>query len=381
MLESLTPTKPANLYIYSIKFYFIHIINSSYCANLLKVLGGCRVDKQKADNPIFVIGTPRSGTTLTARILDRHSRIFMPGETHYFDDIYSRRHEIGEFQSSGARSKVLERLLTLYERYNEPPDQRRINHLFANTAARNALITPKDNYCAVLSRFMEIQMAHEGKARWGNNAPRDVFNIKDVLQCYPKAKIIVCVRDVRDFLVSYKNKWKITSTANTERLKALYHPVITSLLWKSSMRQIPIIKSVVAAQNLMVLRYEYLVQNPHRAVQEICAFVDEDYEPDMLNVDTHNSSVQLGGTGIFSSSIGTWRSTLSHEEAFIAQRLNRKELHDLGYAAEKLQGNKLTILRYLLSAPVAACRALYANKAMRGSVTVYLYRRLASFFS
>jgi len=46
-------------------------------------------------NPIFVVGTPRSGTILTAKILGRHSHIFMPGETHFFDDIYSRRIELG----------------------------------------------------------------------------------------------------------------------------------------------------------------------------------------------------------------------------------------------------------------------------------------------
>jgi len=338
------------------------------------------VNKEKVDNPIFVVGTPRSGTTLTARILDRHSRVFMPGETHFFDDIYSRRREFGSFQASEARSKVVNTLMTLYERYNEPADQQRINHLFAGAAARNALITPQDSYCDVLSRFLEMQMAHEGKARWGNNAPRDVFNIKDILQCYPKAKIIVCVRDVRDFLVSYKNKWKITSAQNTERLKALYHPVVTSLLWKSSMRQIPIIKSLVPAHNFMILRYEFLVKNPQKAVQEMCAFIEEDYESDMLNVDTHNSSLQSAGTGIFSSSIGTWRSTLSREEAFIAQLINRKELQSLGYFAEEVKVNKLTILRIFLSAPVAAWRALYVNKAMRGSATAYLYRRLASLF-
>lgn len=43
--------------------------------------------------PIFVFGIPRSGTTLTAMIIGRHSRLFMSGETHYIDDIYSRRKE------------------------------------------------------------------------------------------------------------------------------------------------------------------------------------------------------------------------------------------------------------------------------------------------
>lgn len=305
----------------------------------------------------------------------------MPGETHFFDDVYSRRREFGSIQSADARANIVNRLMTLYERYNEPADQQRINLLFKDVAARNALVREQDSYCAILSRFMELQMNHEGKARWGNNAPRDVFNIKDIVQCFPDAKFIVCVRDVRDFLVSYKNKWKVTSAQNIERLKALYHPVVTSLLWKTSVRQVSIIKSLVVAKNLMILPYEHLVKSPQKAIRELCAFVDETYEADMLNVDTHNSSVQVAGVGIFSSSIGFWRSTLSAEEAWIAQSLNRKELLLLGYDIETMQVDKVRVLRMFASTPSATWRAFSANKAMRGSITVYLYRRLVSLFS
>ncbi len=101
--------------------------------------------EQAATVPIFVVGTPRSGTTLTARILNRHSRIFMPGETHFFDDVYSRRREFGSIQTANARSEISNQLVTLYERYNEPADQQRIDLLFNDVAARNALVREQDN--------------------------------------------------------------------------------------------------------------------------------------------------------------------------------------------------------------------------------------------
>jgi hypothetical protein len=332
------------------------------------------------NSPIFVVGTPRSGTTLTARILGRHSRIFMPGETHFFDDIFLRQREHGPIQDAQTREKIIERLLTLYERYYEPADQRRIDYLFTSADTRAQLITPNDTYCQILSRFMEVPMRYENKARWGNNAPRDIFNIADIVKCYPSAKIIICVRDARDFLVSYRNRWKITSIEHKDRLKALYHPLVTSLLWKSSMRQIPIIKAKIEAENLRMIRYEDLVRDPQKLVRELCAFVDEDFEPDMLNVDTNNSSVQVGGRGIFSSSVGAWRSTLSNEEAYIAQWVNRKELGSFGYALERIRTNQLRLLWILLLGPFAAYRALCANRSMRGSFIAYMYRRLSAFF-
>jgi hypothetical protein len=328
-------------------------------------------------DPIFVVGTPRSGTTLTAWILGRHSRIFMPGETHFFEDVFARRGELGDIEDIHTRRKIIDRLATVYDRYYEPKDQQRVDALLASPKGREALLAPYRCYCEVLSRFMEMQMEHEKKARWGNHTPRDVFNVRDIIHCYPNAKILICVRDVRDFLTSYKTKWKITSKKHMNRLKALYHPVVTSLLWKSSVRQIPKIKQQVAAHNLMIMRYEDLVRSPETMVRKIC----ESFEPNMLNIDMHNSSVQMGGRGIFSSSIGAWRSNLSAEETFIAQWLNGKELALHGYQKERQWVNPLSILWMFVSSPFAACRALYVNKGMRGSFIMYVYRRLSALFA
>jgi hypothetical protein len=303
----------------------------------------------------------------------------MPGETHFFDDIYSRQRELGPIEDQRTQRRIIDRLSTLYERYYEPADQQRVDCLLRCAGTREELTAQYSSYCEVLSRFMEIQMRYEKKVRWGNNAPRDIFNMSDIVTCYPKVKVIVCVRDVRDFLVSYKNKWKITSDEHKERLRALYHPIVTALLWKSSMRQIPLARTKVQANNLMTMRYEDLVTNSESSVRKMCAFVGEEFEPGMLNVDTHNSSVQVDSTGIFSSSIGTWCAALSNDETAVAQWLNQKELQSNGYRLAHIKGNPLHLISMFLSSPFAACRALYANKAMTGSWILYLQRRLASF--
>ena len=59
---------------------------------------------------------------------------------------------------------------------------------------------------------MNIQMRSQGKSRWGNNVPKDIFNIDKILSFYPDAKILVCIRDPRDFLVSYKHFWQAGSS-------------------------------------------------------------------------------------------------------------------------------------------------------------------------
>jgi hypothetical protein len=329
--------------------------------------------------PIFVIGAPRSGTTLTARILGRHSRVFMPGETHFFDDIYARRRALGKLSDAESIRKVLARLRTLYHRYDENPDQQRIDKLLQWDSLIERLASCR-SYKGMLSCFMEIQMRSVGKVRWGNNVPKDIFHVEDILSFYPDAKFLICVRDVRDFLLSYKHKWTNTSEENADRIRRLYHPALTSLLWKASVKQILRMKHLIPSENLMVIRYESLVENPDQIVREMCQFIGENFEKDMLNVDEENSSFQVGEKGIFSSSVGRWRRQLTHEEIFIAQEIAGGELQSLGYERAVVNVHYAKLLLLCATAPYAWVRALAANREMTGPLLPYLWRRCAALF-
>lgn len=338
-------------------------------------MGKC---KQVVKAPIFVVGTPRSGTTLTAKILGKHSRLFMPGETHFFDDIYARRGDLGDTSDPLAIKKIVDRLQSIYDRYFELPDQQRVNELFSDPVALEQLKRPHSDYKEVLSCFMEIQMRHEGKQRWGNNVPRDIFNVDDILSLYPDAKFVVCIRDVRDFMLSYKGKWRVTGDAHTERLKQLYHPVVTSILWKSSMRLLPAIQKKIPTDNLIIIRYEELVTNPVDVVQKICELVGEEFEPAMLDVDTHNSSNRSESKGIFSTSVERWRTELSPDEIAVAQWLTTLELTTLGYPLERVAANPLKVIGIFAATPFALWKALRANAGTRGPLLPYLLRRISS---
>jgi hypothetical protein len=300
----------------------------------------------------------------------------MPGETHFFDDIYAYREELGETFTAEVKESVYGRLCTLYSRYNEPADQMRIERLLEEGSDFGK--GGWQSYRDVLSALMEYPMHAENKTRWGNNTPRDIFHVNKIIEFYPDAKVIVCVRDVRDFLLSYQGKWRATSDHEVERLKRLYHPVVTSLLWKSSMKQLPEISGIVPRKNLTILHYEDLVANPESSVRHLCMDIDIDYEDSMLDVGTYASSHGKGQSGIFSTSVGRWREKLSSEEAYIAQMIVKKELLGLGYNLEKLRVNPLAVLGHLLTTPIGLARALYANRHKRGPIVPYLIKRIGS---
>lgn len=332
---------------------------------------------KKITSPIFVIGTPRSGTTLTAKILGKHSRLFMPGETHYFDDIYYRRNQIGSLNIDETFEKIAERLYTLYGRYNEPDDQDFIQNLFPDIGSLSSHIKGSKSYCEILERFMDVQKEHKGKNRWGNNAPKDIFNIKEILDCFPNAKFIVCVRDLRAFLYSYKGKWKNTvSDFHTQRVKKLYHPVITSYLWKASMKQLSEVKRYIPENNYVIVRYEDLVSEPETTVKNICETIGEQFEPEMLEIETHNSSNVSRSKGIFTSSINLWETELTPEEIAVGQYIAGEQLIECSYKPVSVKIKPIRLFLIYLTTPFALIRALNANKKSIGPIIPYLIKRI-----
>lgn len=334
--------------------------------------------------PIFVIGTPRSGTTLTAQILGRHSDIFMPGETHFFPDIYSHRKNFGVPPTQEGQLKIYGRLINLYERYQEPNDQKRIEKLLTNVALKKDLLNScRGGYRESLDYFMEMQMHHEGKTRWGNNAPRDLFHAEEILSFYPDACFVACVRDLRDFLLSYKGKWEIASDQqNADRLQKLYHPVITTMLWKASMRKVAKLKSKLPANQYMVIRYEDMVVTPGKTTRKICDLVEIEFQANMLDIDTHNSSeTKQQAKGIFTSSIGRWRNMLDFNEVSVAQQLAHKEMNELGYKLEHAKTDLIQVLNIYISTPYKFFSALKANASKTGPIIPYMIKRFRSLFS
>lgn len=332
-------------------------------------------------SPIFIIGTPRSGTTLCGNIIGRHSKVFVPGETHFFDDIYTHRNQLGSPSNSATSKIIIEKLLNIYEKYNEPEDQRRIDTLIKVKNLREKLAKQCHSYEDYLSCFMSEQTKFEGKLRWANHTPKDIFNIEDILSFYPDAKIIVCVRDIRDFLVSYKNKWRVTRPESVDILKSLYHPITTSLQWKASMKSIPFINNLLSTNGYFLLKYEDLVNTPDISIPNLCTYIGEEFEPQMLDIQINNSSAGSTQKGIFTTSIGRWNKELTKEELFIAQVISRTEMHTLGYTIESVHPNIVKLTLSLMGFPMALIKAIKANRELRGPLLTYLLRRGLRLFS
>src|SRR5881227_961779 len=59
-----------------------------------------------SDRPIFVVGCPRSGTTLFRTMLSAHRSIAIPPETRYLMNLYWRRSALGDLRVREVRARL-----------------------------------------------------------------------------------------------------------------------------------------------------------------------------------------------------------------------------------------------------------------------------------
>lgn len=325
--------------------------------------------------PIFVVGTPRSGTTLVARILGRHEAILAAGETHFFEEIWANRREFGPLENRSQLEAAVSRLMTIFDRYNQVEGQALVEKLIRPDNLINLTLKNGGGYDGLYWAFTSTLDDTQRGRRYCDDTPKHLFYLETIFKFFPESKVIVCIRDPRDFMCSYKNFWRTSRTP--ERIKQLYHPIMTAMLWARSADVI--LNSPILAQqsnNIVMLNYERLVSEPASYVRALCNFIDLDYEDDLLAVNSHNSSFEQGQAGIFRGSVGKWKDCLTPEEAWWIQTINRGSMRKMGYDKVHTSPSPIKLAAILFSAPAALFRILKANRGRRGPLLPYLMRRI-----
>lgn len=329
-------------------------------------------------SPIFIVGTPRSGTTLMGKILDRHPDISVAGETHFFIEVMPGGFKHGSHVSIddiySAAAKIYKNL-GVHRFYRS---QRRIEASFSVDDLIDLAQELGSDYRGLYQAFASLVSVTLGGKRLVDDTPRHIFNIDTIIQMFPDAKFVGMLRDPRAFLASYKNLWKITGKQEERRIRSLYHPLLSSVYWRSA--NSILFKYAASNKNLHIVRYKNLVTNPEREVQGVVRFLGQEYDGTMLEVENSNSSFGEERTGIFTTSLTKWREELEPHEIWIAQRVNKSMLERMELSPEPANPRLAAILWTVGSAPFSLLRTFWTNSERRGPLLEYLWRRIRGLF-
>lgn len=203
------------------------------------------------DSPIFVVGSPRSGTTLLRSILDAHPRICLPTwETGLFDRLSQIVN--GDFSKPRGRE-----------------------HNYAKLE-RPALIA-WFRRCA--DDLMSTLTQAVGKPRWGEKTPSHVYHMDLIHEVYPHAHFIHIIRDGRAVVRSLQNvEW------NPGGLRWAIGRWVTSVrAGRESGARLP-------RGQYLEIRYEALTTDSEATIRTVCQFLGEPFAEQMLEFNRPNNN-------------------------------------------------------------------------------------------
>lgn len=212
--------------------------------------------------PVFIVGHPRSGSTLLASLMGSHENIFAVPETHFWDGAERLGLLFKLNIKHWPKKHIIERMYEVNPRLNDLP----ITQSDWQSEVKQG---DPSNLCSVFKSLMRAIETY-GDSRPLEKTPRHLEYVESIFNCFPDTKIICILRDGRDAVESLvKAEW----THSNQMKHAVY--------WSWCVRHAIKLK-VKYLNNFYIVRYEDLLEEPESTLQMLCDFLGEPYDSSLL---------------------------------------------------------------------------------------------------
>lgn len=264
------------------------------------------------DNPIFIVGTGRCGTTLMRLLLNSTNEVLIGPEN---DFILSILNDIPELVWRFARHEnLIKQRPAFYHR-------ELIDYGFNYEFFLNLIKISKTRH-DFINNFYAIYASRNGYSRWGENTPQN-FQVADkLIKLFPNAKFLHLVRDCRDVALSYHNKDFGPDTYTA----AAYLWTWRISLIRKLIRRFP--------DHFLTVRYEDFISNPIATADQITSFLDLSAGSIDLNNFFNNTEGVYDDrvvSTIEKSRIGRWKREMSESDSRGIVSISGKYLYHYGY--------------------------------------------------
>lgn len=264
------------------------------------------------DGPIFIVGAPRSGTTLLRNALNRHPRIAVCRETEFRHYVYRRRRAFGGLNDRRNRERVVREYLAL--------ERIRRTSLNLDDLA-SCLMEEGDSYPALFSSLLRFYMRAQGKQRWGEKTPDHALFADKLLAWYPGAMVVHILRDPRDVVASL-----------------LDMPSFPNSVFGNANLWLNFNRAAVSASRdpgYVLVRYESFVAEPERELRRLCDIFGESYSDEMLTPKADPTAdrpwFQRAEDPVTTSRVEMWRERLSSRDAALIEWFIGPAMEEFGY--------------------------------------------------
>lgn len=274
----------------------------------------------RANAPVFVVGCPRSGTTLLYHMLLSAGRfVRYRSETHVFDTLAAR---CGGMRTASDRRRAADIWLK--------SDAHRLTTLPSDDV-RRLIETKCQNTGDFLRLIMEAMGRRQRMPRWADTTPKHLLHMTEIRSQIPNALFIHVLRDGRDVAASMgQQRWVRPWPPDRKRpalAAAAYWRWIVER-GRSAGRRL--------GESYSEVRYEDLVTAPVETLRRLGRFIQQTLDWEMIqrvgigSVSTPNTSFPDSKGGF----IRRWQTELSVADANDVDSMLAPTLRSLGYTSE-----------------------------------------------
>jgi sulfotransferase family protein len=223
--------------------------------------------------PVFIVGAPRSGTTMLAALLGAHSWFACGPETHFFNKIKPNQFDSATSDREWPR-KATELIMSLTLAHQRVADL----YEFSAHELNTFLASRPRTIASMVEALTEQYAARNGKRRWAEKTPNHLLHLRQLRSAFPEAQVIRIIRDPRDSAASMRGLPEGSDSI-----------LANAFAWHEWHRQSRDFFDI--DQNHITVHYEDLVLQPETTLKELCRFLSVPFELTMLETSISGAAV------------------------------------------------------------------------------------------
>ncbi|MGI9455650.1 MAG: sulfotransferase family protein [Aeoliella sp.] len=225
-------------------------------------------------NPyVFLVGSPRSGTTMLKRMVSAHPLITISRETHWVPHFYERRKGV---DADGLVTPAIVDKLFSHHRFSQMK-------MSAPTVRDVVTSHPGITYAGLVTSIFDHYARRRDKPLAGDKTPKYVRKLPTLWELWPATRVLHIIRDGRSVWLSMRN-WRMAHKAAGQFSTWQESPVVTTALWWKALVGIGVEDGRrQCSDQYAEISYEHLVANPELGCRRIAAFLGLEYNEAMPN--------------------------------------------------------------------------------------------------
>jgi sulfotransferase family protein len=318
-------------------------------------------------NPVvFIVGCPRSGTTLLRRIVSAHPEMVITPEAQWIPLWFEKRR--GLTRDGLVTPELIPELLAhdKFSLFQLGPEE--LLSLAGNGQPMS--------YASFVTGIFDLYGKARAKELVGNKTPDSVRRMGTLHALWPQARFIHLIRDGRDVALSLMSWPSVRSKKPGTFPTWKDDPVSTSAFWwELNVRRGREAGEWLGPELYREMRYESLVAHPEQECAALCDFLGLAYDEAMLHY--HEAFEEAGGgqgarhdRQPITSGLRNWRTEMSADDVERFEAVAGALLDELGYPRTFARPRTAAVehstqVRSLLAKKLARCSSLQTGVSLK----------------